>query len=80
MCIRDSRFTERRCKFRRRLAGKAQEAKVAAAERASSGQVQAQVQDNSAAAAAADNGKKTEDKKTADTAGTQASGSSSARP
>ena len=40
--------------FRRRLAGKAQEAKVAAAERASSGQVQAQVQDNSAAAAAAD--------------------------
>lgn len=40
--------------FRRRLAGKAPEAKVAAAERSSSGQVQAQVQDNSTAAAAAD--------------------------
>ena len=40
--------------FRRRLADKAPEAKVAAAERTSSGQVQAQVQDNSTAAAAAD--------------------------
>lgn len=40
--------------FRRRMAGNAPEAKVAAAERASSGQVQAQVQDNAAAAAAAD--------------------------
>lgn len=40
--------------FRRRVAAKAPEAKVATAERGSSGQVQAQVQDNSAAAAAAD--------------------------
>lgn len=40
--------------FRRRLAGQAPAAKVAAAERSSSGQVQAQVQDNSTAAAASD--------------------------
>ncbi|WP_370679580.1 FimV/HubP family polar landmark protein [Comamonas sp. GB3 AK4-5] len=40
--------------FRRRLAAKAPTAKVAAADRASSGQVQAQVQDHSANAAAAD--------------------------
>lgn len=40
--------------FRRRVAAKAPEAKVSTAERGSSGQVQAQVQDSSAAAAAAD--------------------------
>lgn len=40
--------------FRRRLASKAPDAKVAAAERTASGQVQAQVQDNAAAAAPAD--------------------------